>query len=571
MIRLLQPVGPEAAVLNVDLLATVEKKRVHLHDGLKKSREKICRELSYSLGGCQSSDPLSHPVYSELKITSDSESEVPFCDDDDDRDSLVHSQDNLKEDTKDQSVQLGLCTAHTDVLTLSGSLTSEEQVHEVFVPEPSPLVPQAQHDLEQLTMKDSTRVSEDLKLWLSQISSPRGLDLPFSDLSPRPHVQREYLKTSDPSCSIGLQILQKRISLERNESGFESLDGSIVSEIEGESLVDRLKRQVEYDRKSMNSLYKELEEERNASAVAANQALAMITRLQEEKATLQMDALQYLRMMEEQAEYDVDALQKANELLAEKEQKGQDLEAELELYRGRISCEAMVEKVQVPTCDSKGGRRMEHLDVSRLIHTINTPCNTPREHSQCTRRPDKTDVVNGNTHTRITTASLVGFEDERSYILQCLEKLEKKLRLFSNNGLHFPIDGNFIKEETAVNHLGRSEGNSQREEDSFPEQNDSSAHPPDQEKHMTTAHQNLTNDKYSPDCEWEDIETHIVALEHEFFYLNERLKALEADRNILEHTINSLQTGDGIHFIQEIAQDLRELRKVGIRRDQTIV
>ncbi|GKA75083.1 probable myosin-binding protein 6 [Tanacetum coccineum] len=41
-----------------------------------------------------------------------------------------------------------------------------------------------------------------------------------------------------------------------------------------------------------------------ASAVAANNAMAMITRLKGEKAVVQMEALQYQRMMEEQAEYD---------------------------------------------------------------------------------------------------------------------------------------------------------------------------------------------------------------------------------------------------------------------------
>jgi hypothetical protein len=45
-----------------------------------------------------------------------------------------------------------------------------------------------------------------------------------------------------------------------------------------------------------------------SSAVAANNVMAMITRLQAEKAVVQMEALQYQRMMEEQAEYDQDAI-----------------------------------------------------------------------------------------------------------------------------------------------------------------------------------------------------------------------------------------------------------------------
>ncbi|GJU00220.1 myosin-binding protein 1-like protein [Tanacetum coccineum] len=124
---------------------------------------------------------------------------------------------------------------------------------------------------------------------------------------------------------FGVQFFQRKISLERNESNI-SVDGSVVSEIDGESVVDRLKRQVEHDKKLMGILYKELEEERNASAVATNQAMAMITRLQEEKSALYTEALQSLRVLEERAEYDNEALQKANDLIEQKDKQIQDLE-----------------------------------------------------------------------------------------------------------------------------------------------------------------------------------------------------------------------------------------------------
>ncbi|XP_010469812.1 PREDICTED: probable myosin-binding protein 4 [Camelina sativa] len=110
---------------------------------------------------------------------------------------------------------------------------------------------------------------------------------------------------------------------------------SISSDIEGENRVDLLKLQLEHDRKCLREVTKELEEERSASAIATNQAMAMITRLQEEKAALHMEALQYLRMMDEQAEHDVDALERANDVLADKEKEIQDLEMELEYYRAK--------------------------------------------------------------------------------------------------------------------------------------------------------------------------------------------------------------------------------------------
>ncbi|XP_010510304.1 PREDICTED: probable myosin-binding protein 4 [Camelina sativa] len=110
---------------------------------------------------------------------------------------------------------------------------------------------------------------------------------------------------------------------------------SISSDIEGENRVDLLKQQLEHDRKCLREVTKELEEERSASAIATNQAMAMITRLQEEKAALHMEALQYLRMMDEQAEHDVDALERANDVLADREKEIQDLEMELEYYRAK--------------------------------------------------------------------------------------------------------------------------------------------------------------------------------------------------------------------------------------------
>jgi hypothetical protein len=54
-----------------------------------------------------------------------------------------------------------------------------------------------------------------------------------------------------------------------------------------DAIVNNLKRQVRLDRKSLMALYMELDEERSASAVAANNAMAMITRLQAEKAAVQ--------------------------------------------------------------------------------------------------------------------------------------------------------------------------------------------------------------------------------------------------------------------------------------------
>ncbi|XP_059627265.1 myosin-binding protein 1-like [Cornus florida] len=175
---------------------------------------------------------------------------------------------------------------------------------------------------------DTIVVQEDAKL-SPNVSSAIGIDGTKTD--------DEELGRTESSNSKEIPSPRKSTSLDRKESGYESIDGSsTISEIEGESVVERLRRQIEHDKRCMSALYKELEEERNAASDAANEAMAMITRLQEEKAALHMEALQYLRMMEEQAEYDMDALEKANDLLAEKDKEIQDLEAELEFYKNII-------------------------------------------------------------------------------------------------------------------------------------------------------------------------------------------------------------------------------------------
>uniref|UniRef100_A0ACD5W312 Uncharacterized protein n=1 Tax=Avena sativa TaxID=4498 RepID=A0ACD5W312_AVESA len=223
----------------------------------------------------------------------------------------------------------------------------------------------------------SSNVNGELRLLLSQLSASRGLEATWLDPGPSP---RAYGRGDD----LIVQNITQRISIERNVSGLESLDGSIVSEIEGESSIDRLRRQIDLDRKSIHLLCRELEEERNAAAIAASQALAMITRLQDEKAAMQMEALHYQRMMEEQAEYDSEALAEANELLVQREQQVEELEAELENYRTQFRDRGPTEKQD----------------------------NQPPFERQ-------------NTTTLL--------EDERAYISECLRKLEKKLHLYSNN------------------------------------------------------------------------------------------------------------------------------------------
>ncbi|RRT71069.1 hypothetical protein B296_00034775 [Ensete ventricosum] len=419
--------------------------------------------------------------------------------------------------------------------------------------------------------KDSSRVQEDLKLLISQISASRGLESPWHEMTPSPRVYGQ----DDESV---LQNITKTLSLERNESGLESLDGSFVSEVEGESAFERLKRQVELDRKSISLLYKELEEERSASAIAANQAMAMITRLQEEKAAMQMEALHYQRMMEEQAEYDHEALQKCNELLTQREKEMQDLEAEMEIYRKSFTNKLPNDKA-VELNGNFHDKELESCNKSRENHVVH----------QDSRWSNFDSLKN----------PLSCFEDEEAYLSNCLVKLEKKLHLFSNRGVYddgssllvnddengFPektctdIQGDDFIQRNTVSEGGvgingwysdkvASAGLEHLYEKDGPLEVGGILTDENLSRKPSSSFQGNHEDSFDIDKYLKGLNKNdLVALEDEVSSLSQRLEALEADRNFLEHAINSLRNGDaGVQFLQQIACDLHELRKIGITR-----
>ncbi|KAK1555859.1 hypothetical protein Q3G72_032466 [Acer saccharum] len=81
------------------------------------------------------------------------------------------------------------------------------------------------------------------------------------------------------------------------------------------------------------ALYRELEKERSAAATAADEAMAMILRLQEEKASIEMETMQYQRMIEEKSAYDAEEMNILKEILLRREREKHFLEKEVEAFR----------------------------------------------------------------------------------------------------------------------------------------------------------------------------------------------------------------------------------------------
>ncbi|KAE8650299.1 hypothetical protein Csa_010796 [Cucumis sativus] len=97
--------------------------------------------------------------------------------------------------------------------------------------------------------------------------------------------------------------------------------------------IKQLEQALEEEQSVRAALYLELEKERSAAATAADEAMAMILRLQEEKASIEMDARQYQRMIEEKTAYDAEEMSILKEILVRREREMHFLEKEIEALR----------------------------------------------------------------------------------------------------------------------------------------------------------------------------------------------------------------------------------------------
>ncbi|KAE8685491.1 Detected protein of unknown function [Hibiscus syriacus] len=94
-----------------------------------------------------------------------------------------------------------------------------------------------------------------------------------------------------------------------------------------------LEQALEEEKTKHAAICLELEKERAAAASAADEAMAMILRLQEDKASIEMEARQYQRMMEGKFAYDDEEMNILKEILVRREKENHLLGRDLEAYR----------------------------------------------------------------------------------------------------------------------------------------------------------------------------------------------------------------------------------------------
>ncbi|KAL2317254.1 hypothetical protein Fmac_031130 [Flemingia macrophylla] len=405
-----------------------------------------------------------------------------------------------------------------------------------------------------------------------------------------------------PRSVDGLHYLHKRD---------DSVDGSFASEVEcGDPVltIDRLKTALKAERNALSAVYQELEEERSASAVAANQTMAMITRLQEEKAAMQMEALQYQRMMEEQSEYDQEALQLLNELMMKREKEKQELEKELEEYRQKVMEYEAKEKLRVlrrmkdgsvrsrdssSSCSNIGYADDLSIDLNRdsrdedhvLFNHEESSHNNASDETVSNLEEMALDCVK---HVSVLDETLTEFEEERASILEQLKALEEKITSLGDSE-EFLDDIKLIEHPSMYGDKDWSENCnfSSLEDNGYSNgfSDDIDKHSPigslakkllpyldaavDETEETCTVKRQLESESVDmqnsvPILEMDSMKT---CIEEEVDRVYERLQALETDKEFLQHCMGSIQNGGekGVDLLQEILQHLRDLKDVELR------
>lgn len=408
-----------------------------------------------------------------------------------------------------------------------------------------------------------------------------------------PYEVEEEKLPETPRSVDGLQYL-----LKREPVADDSMDGSLASEVESGdpvATIDRLKTVIKAERRALTAVYQELEEERSASAIAANQTMAMITRLQEEKAAMQMEALQYQRMMEEQSEYDQEALQLLNELMMKREKEKQVLEKELEEYRQKVMEYEAKEKLRVlrrmkdgsvrsrdssSSCSNMNYSDDLSIDLNREVREED---NVLFNHEESSHNNASEDTVSNLEemaldcvkHVSALDDTLAEFEEERASILEQLKALEEKIISLGDNE-------ELLEDIKLIEHSSMYGGDKDLNENGYFNGFSDDKHSPigSLAKKLLPyldAAENETEEAYTQlESESSDMQNSVTILEmdsmktsieDEVDRVYERLQALETDKEFLQHCMGSIQNGGekGVDLLQEILQHLRDLKDVELR------
>ncbi|XP_026400895.1 uncharacterized protein LOC113296778 isoform X1 [Papaver somniferum] len=210
-----------------------------------------------------------------------------------------------------------------------------------------------------------------------------------------------------------------------------------------------LENALEEEHAARIALYRELEEERSAAASAADEAMAMILRLQEEKASIEMEARQYQRMIEEKHAYDAEEMTILKEILVRREREKHFLEKEVEAYRKNmglrnehsegdlLSMEDMIGEGHASFNSSEDPMLML-LKLSESMSNKETVDNVDKSvefdvkkqdpvFAVGERLPSSDSLEDGDSLRRVNIQRALDAEKQHRVVSECMDELEQKL------------------------------------------------------------------------------------------------------------------------------------------------
>ncbi|KAJ0233803.1 Myosin-binding protein 7 [Hirschfeldia incana] len=148
----------------------------------------------------------------------------------------------------------------------------------------------------------------------------------------------------------------------QNEKPLSSSSSSSNAKVQIENECQLLRETVAAQQESIQDLYAELDEERNAASTAANEAMSMILRLQREKAEVEMELRQFKRFSEDKMEHDRRELLALEDLVYKREQTIQALSFEARAYRHRMMSYGVSEaEVYDDDVDEEENKKRENM------------------------------------------------------------------------------------------------------------------------------------------------------------------------------------------------------------------
>ncbi|XP_074563810.1 myosin-binding protein 7-like [Curcuma longa] len=216
--------------------------------------------------------------------------------------------------------------------------------------------------------------------------------------------------------------------------------GEIAARVEVENELEALREVVANQQETIQELCAELDEERNAAASAASEAMSMILRLQREKAEAQMDARQFKRFAEEKMEHDEKELLDLEELVFKREEDFEDLTLRLQAYRDLLVGHG-IDPDDVDATAPCGGDANDDVGASQYEEEMSTgeypplTCNLPND-------------VHGKGDYYDESANLKKFAfRETSHAEEDLESLEHQIRELETSPIATELQEKVVVEE----------------------------------------------------------------------------------------------------------------------------